>query len=410
MAFCPTCGTPFAARRQKRRRRGNFIGSGLLLGVLGGWFLFVPWAPSGNMSLWQEHDLCASVFGIAAPSDCSTVTLLWAVGLGILGLGAFVVISNLLGFSRDEQPSNQPSTFIQPIVSPPAPSPAAPDLTKQIPPSGSHPRWFEQRWFGISLVTGGLLTLGLVLIAALGGMGGKPSSLLDPTSSPEGRPSPVEATHATSTTPIPTTASAVVDAEIPVIPCATTYGGDEVQQPTEPTTSATVPASLADQLAIFATNEERVMAPRAWRCVAGVGANGTALLTLDSGLAEDKASITVEDAAVSYGYVLDLACPLFPEAAQLNKDQGMTCGTPPKSEEVSRIGETVARFEDPPGIAGTGTKSGGPYPAVGAVWFTGGQEIGGAKITCVLPVQGGMADVCVTVVDEWLQRFGQPTR
>ncbi|HEY3334217.1 MAG TPA: zinc-ribbon domain-containing protein, partial [Candidatus Limnocylindrales bacterium] len=96
-AFCPNCGERLDGQRPARQRRGNRMGTGALLAIVGGAFLFGPFSPSdlGKVSLWQAHDLCSSLFGSILPSSCSTLTLLWVIGIGLLGLGILVVAANL---------------------------------------------------------------------------------------------------------------------------------------------------------------------------------------------------------------------------------------------------------------------------------------------------------------------------
>src|SRR5207249_11446206 len=104
--FCASCGARLDAA-QPRQRRGGHGGTGLLLAVLGGAWLFVPFWPSsiGNLSLWQGHDACSSLIGAFAPSDCSKVNLLWAIGLGLIGLGVITALGAALRSESPEPPT-----------------------------------------------------------------------------------------------------------------------------------------------------------------------------------------------------------------------------------------------------------------------------------------------------------------
>jgi hypothetical protein len=196
----------------------------------------------------------------------------------------------------------------------------------------------------------------------------------------------------------------MIAADVPVVACSTNYGSGERQKPTKATERLRLPASAASRLAVFATNVDRVLAPREWRCTAEVGANGTARLTVspESG---DRFSILADDAAATYGDILDLACSLFEKAAKLQKqDLGVTCLKRDPAAIVRRVGATVAWFEDPPGVAGTGAQSGGDDAAMGAVYYIGGQEPTATKVTCVLSRED--RGLCTAVIDDWLRRSG----
>jgi hypothetical protein len=187
---------------------------------------------------------------------------------------------------------------------------------------------------------------------------------------------------------------------VPIVACATSYGDTEIQQPQPASVTMTLPPQLAARVAVFATNNERLLAPRGFTCTAEVGANGTSLLTVAS--FDQSASVIAENGALSYGYVLEIACPLFAEAATLDKQQfDQSCAKPPVGEVITPEGTTVMRFEDPPGLAGTGTQSGGSSSAIGAIWFVAGPPPMAAKSTCLLPTED--RDICDLSVGTWLK-------
>lgn len=443
--FCPHCGAPRPAEQpfcaacgqridssSARRRSGNHAGTGLLLALLGGGWLFVPLFPSslGNISIWQTHESCGGLVGFLAAQGCSTVTLMWAGGLGVLGLGVLVLVAALLRSDdapRDNGPRSAP-------VAPPAPATvqAAPPATVlaaerstpafvaprevepeavpvQVEPAakasvkGSRPR-LDQRRVGLGMALFGSIALVVLAIMFVSGQGAGPSASAVPST-------PAAAEIATSTAPTVTLSPTVAPtptflvADVPVIACATTHGTGDVPTPTEASERLTLPTAAADRLAVFATNYNRVLAPREWRCTADVGANRTASLTVGPALSGESAKIVTEDAAASYGYILDLTCPLFIEAARLNQQTyGTACDTPPADEAVRYEGNTLAWFEDPPGVKGSGTDSGGSLSAIGVIYFSGGHEPTGAKVTCLLPTED--RDLCTIVAEDWLRRIG----
>jgi hypothetical protein len=65
----------------------------------------------------------------------------------------------------------------------------------------------------------------------------------------------------------------------------------------------------------------------------------------------------------------------------------MSCQyTKPAEEQSTQLSSTVVAFEDPPGVAGDGDPSGGPYPANGVMIYGPGSVMDGSWIeTCSLP-------------------------
>jgi hypothetical protein len=393
------------------------MGTGALLAIVGGGFLFGPIWPSdlSKISIWQAHDICSSLLGSIAPSGCSTLTLLWAIGLALLGLGVLVVVANLFGSSEpparyEARPARPPATPPPALVQTPTVPVAEPisqAATTEARRERRSARRLDQRTVGLAMVVGGTFALAVLIVVAVSGIATTPT---EPGSTPfaavpgstlvaTSPPSPSAApTETLSPTPLP-----ILTVDIPVIPCATTYGTDEVQQPTEPTARRSLPGALANRLAIFATNYDQVLAPREWRCIAQVGANGTSVLTVASGSTDDPAAVIAENAAASYGEILDLACPLFPAAAREYKAQlGSDCAKPPDAEVVDRTGATIARFMDGAGITGTGAQSGGSYPAFGAITYVTGQDATASKVTCLLPFEDEA--LCIAIVNDWLGR------
>jgi hypothetical protein len=138
--FCPRCGTqragdlPYCAgcglqldappaqgpRREPESRGGGGgrVVLGLLITLLAGVFLFVPFGQtsSGPISYWQAHDLCASGIGVlgsalsgSVASSCSTVNLLWGGSLLAIVLGVVLLLSGALASGRVPGPSWSPN-------------------------------------------------------------------------------------------------------------------------------------------------------------------------------------------------------------------------------------------------------------------------------------------------------------
>ena len=102
------------------------------------------------------------------------------------------------------------------------------------------------------------------------------------------------------------------------------------------------------------------------------------------------------------GNVFGVGCPFFPAArAEAAAQQYPVCNPAPSGEAVTLVRPAVARFRDPPGVAGDGFQSGGPYPAEGAAFFTTYTGAAG-EVTCTLPAT--QQPLCRAIVDDFIAR------
>jgi hypothetical protein len=200
------------------------------------------------------------------------------------------------------------------------------------------------------------------------------------------------------------TAVPFVGTSLPVIACKTTYANGDHARKLKPTEEVRLPERVGAELAVFATNSSRVLAPRGWKCVAEVGGNSSISMTV-SAPGNDGQAITIEDAATSYGHILDLACPLFPKAAHLLRSElGLECPGSDPGELVRHVTRTVASFEDPALVAGVGEGSGGELAVLGAIRYVAGKEPTAAKISCgFMPTSDAL---CRVIVEDWIRRTG----
>jgi hypothetical protein len=181
------------------------------------------------------------------------------------------------------------------------------------------------------------------------------------------------------------------DEALPVA-CATLYAGAQptpgaIVGPTAETVA--VPASLIGKVALYSDATGAmppVLGPSGWGCAAMWGADGSPALlifppgqsfsfdgpaeTLPAGVPQIRAS---NDARCS-GCFLGDVCPFVTSVARERLLSGYpSCPARPPQETVtflqgsaspaSRTFHDVISFEDPPGVAGDGIPSGGPYPA-----------------------------------------------
>jgi len=131
-----------------------------------------------------------------------------------------------------------------------------------------------------------------------------------------------------------------------------------------------------------------ILAPRGWNCSAGVGADGSvAVDVFPSGTSNKSSSFERSDAQGVSAYAIpgcqgcisETACPLVPAAVEGSLSLYSPCPYKrPRAEEVrwavgspntpaSDYTYDVVYFTDPPGVAGDGDPSGGPFTARGVL-------------------------------------------
>jgi hypothetical protein len=168
----------------------------------------------------------------------------------------------------------------------------------------------------------------------------------------------------------------------PIVKCAMTFVGGSRTSPSSYT--ATVPATLAQKLSAYGGGGLVVLAPRGWRCTGIVGGDGSEVISAGprSEAPENFNSrsttarpwpyaIEADDASQCAGCQADTACPFFPNAIANVHQTGTSCyslRTP--TELVSHLSSYAVRYEDSPGVKGTGGDwSGGSADVIGTVVF-----------------------------------------
>jgi hypothetical protein len=203
--------------------------------------------------------------------------------------------------------------------------------------------------------------------------------------------------------------SAGIAVRLPVVTCTVTDGAIEGPLPTPMVTSleVVVPAALASRLVVYGVeNEQLILGPKDWRCTGLVGADASSHVTIIDP-ADPTMGIVVDSApGAPYSGVLDLACPLFPDADQLLQTTfGFDC---PKQhvpqEQVTMQSPEIARFTDPAGVKAVGALSGGAVPVQGALIYHTATDnaILAFQISCALPAADAV--LCTTVIDDWIDR------
>ncbi|HXR13180.1 MAG TPA: hypothetical protein VN740_00890 [Solirubrobacteraceae bacterium] len=205
------------------------------------------------------------------------------------------------------------------------------------------------------------------------------------------------------------TASGAATVRIPVVRCATVFGvgGPPKHVPATISVSAAGPSR---ELAAYTNTELFLVGPRGLRCSGIVAADGgSQVIAWAPGRPKPAphshgVGLTLNIDPACAGCKADDACPFFTVLASM---LGFPCslGVPPK-ELVSRPRADLALFEDPPGVAGSGWPSGGPYPANGVVGVRGSPPASALvyRSTCTLPAAEHA--ICTASLNDVVARYG----
>jgi len=234
-------------------------------------------------------------------------------------------------------------------------------------------------------------------------------------------------TPTTSTTSIPsTTTPESTTASLNVVACPTTYGvtPPPTTAPLPTSMEVTVPRALAAELAVYTDGQGRIelLAPAGWTCSAGYGADGSGgVATYPPGESIPQSALgaswtlspnSLTEAIVASqtggceGCEVGQACPLFATAASSFQSQfGRACPkSRPAIETVDQITSGVVTFQDPPGVSGDGSPSGGQYAADGVMTYYSNNQFGSWIDTCTLP----KADrtLCTAALNTFIAWYG----
>lgn len=192
--------------------------------------------------------------------------------------------------------------------------------------------------------------------------------------------------------------------------CATDLPLPGISPPQRGTTRVEFPASVGGRGLVVYRNAvgSAVIGPKGWHCRSALGVDGTELVTVAptpvSEVTEerqDAVSLLVIPACA--GCMAEHLCTLFPRSPPAQAYAGyLRCRPRPRGERVTVVSPYEATFEDPPGVEGQGTFSGGPNTAIGQLRYS--RRRGFAQVTCVLPP--AKADVCRGIASVGLRALG----
>jgi hypothetical protein len=242
----------------------------------------------------------------------------------------------------------------------------------------------------------------------------RPPSTTGPTVRPRSAP--------TSTTQPSSTSSTAVDdgavaTSIPVVSCPTSFAVTTATVPLPSSAIVDVPPTLAKTMVVYSDTHSILMllAPKGWTCKASFGADGSGDMTilpaeetLPSGKLAPPSSaqaITAGETGGSPVQAAFQACAFFPAAAQaLEADLEQSCSSP-ASESLDQISASAVAFEDPAGIVGTGSPSGGENPANGVITYSADKGPGSYTSTCTLPQDEH--DRCTASLNYFISVYGE---
>ena len=205
------------------------------------------------------------------------------------------------------------------------------------------------------------------------------------------------------------TASGAATVAIPVVRCPTVFGiaGHHRRVPATVAVSAAGPTH---GLLAYTNTEIFLIGPRGFRCAGIVAADGgTEVIAwapgrAKPGLHSHGVGLTLNLDPACAGCRADDACPFFTAFA---RQLGFPCTAGIPSGEIhGHVGPDVATFEDPPGVAGSGWPSGGPFAANGIVGLRGSPAADALvyRSTCTLPAADHA--ICTESLNDVISRYG----
>lgn len=181
-------------------------------------------------------------------------------------------------------------------------------------------------------------------------------------------------------------------ATLPTKKCPTTQAIERPAVTLDATTTVPAPSDSLEGFAAFTnTNGAVLIGPAAWECSSSVSADGGANIGLSpdgSDPFEDGAEIgvTYDASSACQGCIAAEICAVLPDAPVVLEYAGSGIGCDrkkPLKEELTPIGDLSVLFEDPPGVKGQGTPSGGSVRSTGMLTYS--EYRGVQQVSCALP-------------------------
>jgi hypothetical protein len=215
--------------------------------------------------------------------------------------------------------------------------------------------------------------------------------------------------------------SAIVSAALPVVRCPTSVGADigpRVKMPS--VLHEFIPRNLASTTALYVDQYDalRMLGPKDWSCVTSIAADGGASLSIyprgstPPGFFKPligrstATEVTVQREPACYACRLGLACAFFATARQLMQKDfpgALASCIRPRGESVTESTKYLRFFSDGAGVVGHAYPSGGPYQALGVVFFN--PKTVSYLVSCTLATSS--RPLCRIALD-WFVHYHQP--
>lgn len=186
-----------------------------------------------------------------------------------------------------------------------------------------------------------------------------------------------------------TSKSSTVVVSLPVVRCPTEVGANRgAHVHLAKHLQERVDKGLTSKVALYVDQYDvmRAIGPKSWSCVASIGADGGAQLSIYApgsptpvffGSFSGPSSateVTVQQEPVCEGCRLAMACPFFTSARRLFEKSFPGAGASticirPRKESITRSTKQLRYFQDPPHVIGHAFPSGGPYRAIGVAFY-----------------------------------------
>jgi hypothetical protein len=227
------------------------------------------------------------------------------------------------------------------------------------------------------------LFVGCVLLVCGAGCSGRSAPIARPRDTVT-RPAPVSTSRSVATTRVEGDIRYVT---VAVVTCPTTHPGGVSRASAGPSNAQVrVPRDLTTKLALYRDKLglERAVGPAGWKCNASDAEDGSGTLNvfpqgehLGSNIlfrrptADSRTRVvSVYQSGLSEVQGAGWACGYFADATRATvSDLGHGCARPSAREHVQHVNRTLVRFEDPVGVAGVGTLSGGRLRSVGVMTY-----------------------------------------
>jgi hypothetical protein len=201
-------------------------------------------------------------------------------------------------------------------------------------------------------------------------------------------------------------AAGAQQSSVALVSCPTTYGVKQAPPRLPKHIGVAASHAALKELSAYSNGVLILLAPRAWRCHAIVGADGSAEIAVTRGNPAHAAQPAItEHFSGTPGDAASLACALFPAAAQ--QLGGVPCQRhSPPQESIKSVNAQTVEFVDPAHVRGDGIPSGGSDPARGVMAFlAAGSGFAGYAFTATCTLPGSEHSICKTILNDALTRI-----